>query len=316
MVLLTSVGRQGEGEEARLAGIEVYLTKPVRQSELYDALATIISATDEAGSQGEAQLVTRHSLRERRTVSRARVLVAEDNPVNQKVAARMLENLGYPVDVVEDGLEALEAFSRTRYGAILMDVQMPEMDGYAATAEIRRREGDARHTPIIAMTANALEGDREKAIEAGMDDYVPKPVKVEELDAVLKRWTSREEESTGGDGLEEPLDEVVLAGLRELGDADLLSELSNMFLDDASSSLAVLREAVKEGDALTVERVAHTLKGAAGNMGAPGMAAICAELQDVGASGYLGVAAELLGRLEKEFGRVRPALEAEAARDS
>ena len=115
-----------------------------------------------------------------------------------------------------------------------------------------------------------------------------------ELDTVLKRWTSREEESTGGDGLEEPLDEVVLAGLRELGDADLLSELSTMFLDASSSSLAALREAVEEGDALTVERVAHTLKGAAGNMGA----------------------AELLGRLEKEFGRVRPALEAEAARDS
>ena len=138
-----------------------------------------------------------------------------------------------------------------------------------------------------------------------------------ELDAVLKRWTSREEESTGGDGLEEPLDEVVLAGLRELGDADLLSELSTMFVDaSSSSSLAALREAVEEGDPLTVERVAHTLKGAAGNMGAPGMAAICAELQDVGASGYLGVAAELLGRLEKEFGRVRPALEAAVARDS
>jgi two-component system sensor histidine kinase/response regulator len=114
-----------------------------------------------------------------------------------------------------------------------------------------------------------------------------------ELAAVLTRWTSREEESTRGDGLEEPLDEVVLAGLRELGDADLLSELSTMFLDASSSSLAALREAVEEGDALTVERVAHTLKGAAGNMGA----------------------AELLGRLEKEFGRVRPALEAEAARD-
>ena len=114
-----------------------------------------------------------------------------------------------------------------------------------------------------------------------------------ELAAVLTRWTSREEESTRGDGLEEPLDEVVLAGLRELGDADLLSELSTMFLDASSSSLAALREAVEEGDALTVERVAHTLKGAAGNMSA----------------------AELLGRLEKEFGRVRPALEAEAARD-
>jgi HPt (histidine-containing phosphotransfer) domain-containing protein len=124
------------------------------------------------------------------------------------------------------------------------------------------------------------------------------------------------EDSTGGDGLDEPLDEVVLAGLRELGDADLLSELSTMFVDASSSSLTALREAVEEGDPLTVERVAHTLKGAAGNMGAPGMAAICAELQDLGASEDLRGAAELVGRLEKEFGRVRPALEAEAARDS
>ncbi len=115
-----------------------------------------------------------------------------------------------------------------------------------------------------------------------------------ELDAVLERWTSREEESTGGDGLEEPLDEVVLAVPRELGDADHLSELSTVFLDASSSSLAAPPGAVEEGDALTAERVAHTLKGAAGNIGA----------------------AELLGRLEKEFGRVRPALEAEAARDS
>jgi two-component system sensor histidine kinase/response regulator len=324
LVLLTSVGKRGEGEKARQAGIEAYLTKPVRQSELYDALATIMDATEEARSREEAQLVTRHSLRERRAVRRARLLVAEDNPVNQKVAARMLENLGYSVDVAEDGLEALEAFSRTRYGAILMDVQMPEVNGYAATAEIRRREEEhsAARTPIIAMTANAMEGDRERAIEAGMDDYVPKPVKREELDAVLKRWIPQEEgalaspkgESPDGDGLEEPLDEGVLAGLRELGDADLLSELSTMFLDDASSRLAALRDAVEEGDAQAVERIAHTLKGASGNMGATRMAAFCSELQDVGTSGDLGRAAELLGRLEEEFGRVRPALEAEVAK--
>jgi two-component system, sensor histidine kinase and response regulator len=329
LVLLTSVGRRGEGQEAIQAGIEAYLTKPVRQSELYDALATVMGAGEEGAPREVARLVTRHSLREKRAVERARVLVAEDNPVNQKVAARMLENLGYKVDVVRNGLEALEALSNSDYGAILMDVQMPEMDGYEATAEIRRREREAdgaAHVVVIAMTANAMQRDRERALETGMDDYLPKPVKPEELDAVLKRWLSRETPGSGssnpgdgvagapGNGLEEPLDAGVLEGLRELGDAELLIELTDMFLDDTSSRLASLREALKAGDAHGVERTAHTLKGSSGNMGATRMAAICAELQDVGATGDLSGAAELLGSLEEEFGRVRPALEAEVAR--
>ncbi len=140
LVLLTSMGKRGDGEEARQAGIEAYLTKPVRQSELYDALAAVMGTPAEDAATEEPDLVTRHSLREKRAGSNAPLLVAEDNPVNQKVAVRMLENLGYRVDVAGDGLEALEALSRNSYAAVLMDIQMPEMDGYEATAEIRHRE--------------------------------------------------------------------------------------------------------------------------------------------------------------------------------
>jgi CheY-like chemotaxis protein len=192
----------------------------------------------------------------------------------------------YRADVAADGLEAIEALSRGPYAAVLMDVQMPEMDGYEATAELRRREeeeGQGRRTPIIAMTANALEGDRERAIEAGMDDYLPKPVTREELGAVLERWIPEGE------------------ALPELGGQEMLSELSEMFLDDASSALRDLKEAIESEDLPLVERTAHTLKGSSGNMGAKRMARICAELQDAGVSrGELSRAPELLGRLEAE----------------
>jgi HPt (histidine-containing phosphotransfer) domain-containing protein len=174
------------------------------------------------------------------------------------------------------------------------------------------------------MTANAMQGDREEALAAGMDDYLAKPVRQEDLDEVLGRWVSREDEAVPDDGApaapetpETPvengsvLDPKVLANLRDLGDAELLAELAGMFFDDASSRLEELRVTIGAGDAAGVERVAHTLKGSSGNMGATRMSAICAELQNVGGSGDLSRAAGLLEGLEEEFGRVRTALEAE-----
>src|SRR5215207_8388335 len=324
LIMLTSLGRRVDAEVARRVGIATYLTKPVRQSRLYDAIVTVMGEPDEATTPKEAQPVTLDGRSEETTRSGVRILVAEDNAVNQKVAARMLESLGYSVDVVEHGLEALEALSSTDYGAILMDVQMPEMNGYAATAEIRRREeahSVGRRTPIIAMTANAMEGDREKALQAGMDDYVPKPVKREDLAAVLERWIGAVDAATAGSGgfagpteTEDPIDHAGMKNLRDLGGSEMISELARMFFDDTRSDLRTLREAVEENDARSVERVAHALRGSSGNMGATRMAVICAELQNVGASGDLGHAAELLDRLEEEFGRVRPALEAEVVR--
>jgi CheY-like chemotaxis protein/HPt (histidine-containing phosphotransfer) domain-containing protein len=250
--------------------------------------------------------------------------------VNQKVAVKMLERLGYRADVAASGLEALEALSRIPYGAVLMDVQMPGMDGHEATAEIRRREreaaGGGHGTPIIAMTANAMQGDREKALAAGMDDYVPKPVKPEELEAALERWIPQQEEGAPGgtaqaeggpvtpEGTEHPLDRAAMDGLLGLGGPELLSELAETFSGDTRSALSGLREAAMASDARSVERIAHCLKGSSGSMGAQRMSAICAELQDAGASGDLPKVPGLLERLAEEFGRVRAALEDELAR--
>ncbi len=219
LILISSIGLRGCAQAAQEAGAAAYLTKPVRQTELHDCLATILSGCPSPRLARPASLITRHTLAEARSRSHPRILVAEDNVVNQKVAVRMLQKLGYAVDVAHNGIEALEALSRIPYAAILMDCQMPEMDGFAATREIRRREARGNglwasgkekdpdsvpsplasrpvpsHVPIIAMTANALREDRDRCLEAGMDDYLAKPVKLEDLEAVLRRWALEKSE--------------------------------------------------------------------------------------------------------------------------
>ena len=202
---------------------------------------------------------------------------------------------------------------------------MPEVDGYEATTEIRREESDGLSTPVIAMTATAMQGDREKALEARMDDYVSKPVKVKELDVVLERWLLYDEEKVeqdttapgAGNGTAAPngsIDQSVLEGLRELqeeGEPDILKELIELFLADVPPQLKALREAEEREDAQSVERIAHTLKESSSHRGAIRMAAICAELEEIGRSGDLAPAPALISRLEAELGRAHTVLERE-----
>ena len=322
LVLLTSIGIN-VNEAARRAGVEVVLSKPVRQSQLHDALATMLGTlaeTQAAPSREGLSPAPYATPAAEVQASRGHVLLAEDYPVNQMVAIRMLERSGYLVDAVKNGREAVEALENTSYAAILMDVRMPQMDGYEATAEIRRREGSQLHTPIIAMTADAMQGDREKALAAGMDDYIAKPVQREELEAVLERWIPEQEPpAQGSDG--DPrasagtlaLDLSVLEsrrGPQEGGEPDKLARIVGLFIDDVPLRLEELRQAVESGEAQRVEETAHMLKGGSGYMGATHMGEICAMIQKLGASGELSRAPEILDALEAEFKRIRPALEA------
>ncbi len=197
LVLLRSIGHRGEGAEARDAGIAAYLTKPIRQAHLHECLMTILGGTS---IHPPAPMITRHSLAEARQQLRARVLVAEDNIVNQKVAVSMLEKLGCRVDVVANGREAVNALTHTAYDLVFMDCQMPEMDGYAATAAIRAYEAaSGDRTPIIAMTAHAIQGNSDACLAAGMDDYVSKPVYREDLLAMLQKWIAPSKSDTSSD---------------------------------------------------------------------------------------------------------------------
>jgi PAS domain S-box-containing protein len=316
LVLLTSFGQRGHGAEASRIGIAAYLTKPVDEGDLHDCLVEVM---DEGRPKESPRLVTRHTLREQRPPIAARVLVAEDNEVNQKVAVRILEKLGYRVEVADNGREALMACERTRYDAVLMDGQMPGMDGYEATRRIREREGGGPRLPIIAMTASAMKGDREKCLEAGMDDYVSKPVTPGAVERVLRRWVGSAaapaERAAGKvEAAGDLLDETIVAGLMAVDDdGTLIDEVVATFLKIAPLRLAAIRKAARASPA-QLERTAHTFLGSCGNLGCRRMADLCARLEVLGRSGSTEGAPDLARALEEEFLAARPFLEALPAR--
>ena len=274
LVMLTSLGVRGDAELLQRGGFSAYLTKPLRQQQLHDCLSLL------TGQKSPESLITRHTIREaRQRVSR--ILLAEDNPVNQAVAAAMLKKLGYRVDLVGDGKEAVEALSRINYDLVLMDCQMPELDGFEATALIRDTASAVlNHTvPVIAMTANALAGDRERCMKAGMDDYMSKPVKPKELETMLDTWLKSLETEPDPGQLTEYLvpektavdtlvvfDRTVLWELLG-GNQTSLNEILGMAADDLPQRLEQLHKARAAGDRTSIEHIAHTIKGIAGNMG-------------------------------------------------
>jgi two-component system, sensor histidine kinase and response regulator len=304
MLMLTSGGSDESGRFREL-GIGGWLSKPIRHSELFDAVLAAIGPTAPIPAVTGAGRVEAGPNPAGR---RLRVLLAEDHPINQKVASRMLEGLGHEVTIVGDGRAAVEASGAVDFDVILMDVQMPEMDGFEATAAIRHREeGSGGHVPIVALTAHAMAGDRERCLGSGFDDYLSKPIQSATLRAALGRL--------GGPGASPPVagpgvvpgdlhafdHATALASLG--GDAVLLDEVVGLFLDDCPRLMASIRAAIGVGDAAALGRVAHTVCGVAGNFAAAAVVGPARRLQAMAKagdlSGALAAEAELVLALDR-----------------
>ena len=308
LVLMTSMGQRGDAKRLEEIGFAAYLTKPIKQSQLFDCLATVTGMQKQVATERSVEIVTRHSLSEDQK-RRVRILLAEDNIINQKVAISILGKLGYSADTVANGKEAVKALAMLPYDIVLMDCQMPEMDGYEATGEIRNSQSIVldHKVPVIAMTAHAMKGDREKCLQAGMDDYLTKPVKPQELSDMLEKWIAKQdsfqpEEATVRDV--EPVEDVFdRAGLldRLMGDKELANEILGGFLEDVPRKFAALKEALDNGDAPSVQREAHTLKGASANVGAVALQEMAHHIEVAGEAGDLAKAGSLALQLDKQF---------------
>jgi CheY-like chemotaxis protein/HPt (histidine-containing phosphotransfer) domain-containing protein len=307
LVMLTSLGRRAEDREARREFTAI-LTKPIRASQLYEAIAAAVGAQPR-GAQGARQAEADVIARGRAPL---RVLLAEDNAVNQQLALRMLGTLGYHADVAVNGVEALEALRRRPYDVVLMDVEMPEMDGLEAARRIHGEWPRDERPRIVAMTANAMQGDREICLAAGMDDYLSKPIHREELADALRRCVPRDagrpERPAREDGVLEP--EALEQLGAQAGDRAFVVELIGTFQRDAPGLLETLRDARQDADADHVRRAAHTLKSNGRVFGASRLATLCQELEAMAGAGSLAGAAELVARIDGEYARVADALRA------
>ncbi|MGA7305803.1 MAG: response regulator, partial [Rhodothermales bacterium] len=326
LVMMTSAAARGDARRMQDVGFSAYLTKPIKQAQFHDCLAAVAGRmeTVEADSDTPRPIITRHSLAERSN-HRVRILIAEDNVVNQKVALKTLEKLGYGADVVSDGAEAVEAMHYGEYGLVLMDVQMPGMDGMEATQRIRDPRSGALNprTPIIALTAHAMLGDRQRCLDAGMDDFLSKPLRSDELAAVVSRWlgsTPFDEERTAeqegsseswtqplpdeNTGLSQPvIDDMVLLALFD-GDTDAAAEVVADFSDHVPRQLAELRAAAIEGALDRVREGAHTLRGASASVGASTLSGLSGTLERCAATGAGDEVLRLLDSIEEQVRRL------------
>ena len=307
IMMLTSGGRKGDAARCRELGIAAYLIKPVREVELREAILSVLHVKKQPGSR---QMVTRSSFRKDRNPARSlRILLAEDNRVNQKVATTLLEKRGHRVVVANSGKEALAVLAGGTFDLVFMDVQMPEMDGLQATMAIREQEKvTGFHQPIIAMTALAMKGDQERCSAAGTDGYLSKPISPEQLDGALDSYVHRRSNDIRlkTNSIHSPVPIVNAAELLQRidGDRSLLAELVEILRKDYPGQLRGARESIARGDAQGLERVGHALKGALDNLSATSASSFAAELESMGRCGNLALAGPKLMALENEMYQV------------
>jgi two-component system, sensor histidine kinase and response regulator len=310
LVLLTSSASRGEAAKMQDAGFSAYLVKPVRQRILLECLTTAMGAKLAPEPHQSRSLITQHSLREAEVV-RLQILLVEDNPVNQMVAMRLLERAGYLVSLAQNGAEAVDAVRNKAYDIVLMDCQMPVMDGFSASEAIRRLPQPNAGVPIIAMTANVMQGDRETCMAAGMDDYVSKPIQPEELFAAISRHassakptqvsiTAQPAEPQPPSGmLEPPID--IASSIARAGDREFWEQLITIFIEESTDSMHKLADAIGSEDLAQIQRLAHRLKGSAAEMLAEPVRAAAYNIEHAARLGKLGKMHELLEALQSAF---------------
>ncbi|WP_340123829.1 hybrid sensor histidine kinase/response regulator [Methylobacter svalbardensis] len=313
LVMLTSTLYKGEAAEAKKTGFAAYLVKPIRKVYLYRCLLSALVPDSSLPAADEADAPRTAS-----TSLAARILLVEDNPVNQEVALAMLQGIGCSVEIAHNGREALQAVETKPYDLVLMDCMMPEMDGYAATAEIRRHQnaGHLPHFPIIALTANAIEGDREKCLIAGMDDYLAKPFKAESLRRLVKLWVKTA--TTVSADVAEPvitaeavINEAALKAICTLdpnGGNELLHRIITLYLSNASTLLQSLEQAWSTGELDAIRSASHTLKSSSNQVGAHGLAELCREVENEARNHRYDVSGKALSRIKQEYANTLAAL--------
>ncbi|MBI3307540.1 MAG: PAS domain S-box protein [Candidatus Omnitrophica bacterium] len=295
IIMMTYIGSRGDAEKCRKFGIPAYLTKPVHQSQLLDTLMTLLTPNAAIDS---VALITKHSIKESK--KHLRILLAEDNLVNQQVALRILEKRGHNVFVADTGRKVVEAVKKETFDMVLMDIQMPEMDGFEATELIRRRERESgSHLTIIAMTANAMEGAREKCLQAGMDGYLAKPIRSQELFELIDKFTPNAEKK-------DVMIFDVEAGLEHVGgDRDLLRQIVGIFLEDTPGQLLKIKQMLETSDQKMLECYCHGVKGAASNVGAEAVRQIAWDMEKMAKQGDFEKVRLLYPKLEEEFEKTK-----------
>jgi signal transduction histidine kinase/DNA-binding response OmpR family regulator len=324
LVMMTSWGQRGDAKRMQEIGFAAYLTKPVRHSEILDCLSAVLAGT---GAAEQAQpIVTRHSIREmRRGGGAVRILLAEDNITNQQVAVGILKKLGLRAEAVANGAEAVKLLETIPYDLVLMDVQMPEMDGLEATRHIRNPQSAVlnHQIPIIAMTAHAMQGNRERCLEAGMNDYVSKPISPQALAKALEKWLPREAAAAPKQATGKPEETAPVsvkeskvpvfdkAGMmvRLMDDEDLARTVVRVFLEDIPKQIEVLKGYLKAGDAASAERQAHSIKGASANVGGEALREVAFEMEKAAKAGDLESITARLPELKIQFARLKTAME-------